>query len=673
MVVLPKGQTMPATEDDPVRISVGFEESFSTGTLTLDAVEFFNDAQNELRYREIGNWDGDFPSNVKVKLVAAHDTADENAIATADAVALGGSTLDPDTLAAPLRVVVQRPDDTEVAVTPDIHDQVVSAVREGGYEYTIASISPNSGTLGTEATIAVEVQNTSRFTLEEKDKKIVDPEPFTELGAFTAGPLDPGGTERVEVGWTVGKPPNYDGGEFAIDATVVDTDASATFTVTGFGDFDGGEDNEAPNAAFTFEGQGLVDESKIFPGEVVRFESDSFDPDGAIVRHEWDFGDGTTSTVADTEHQFDSTGNFDVTLTVTDDEGKDDTATKTVEVVERGSGGGNQAPVPAIDFDPSSPSAGDTVSFDGSGSRDPDGRVDSFEWQFEDGTTATGPTASKQYPTAGTYTVTLTVTDDGGATGQTTGTVTVGSGDGGGGTENTPPVAQFSIAASGPNPGDEIQFDAAGSEDPDGSIVSYAWDFGDGTSDSGERTSHAYESAGEFTVTLTVTDDAGATDDMSKTVTVDRTQNSAPDPEFTVSPQNQLINVGQEVTLDAAGASDPDGTIASYEWSISPGGISKTGETVSHTFSSPGTYTVALTVTDDQDKSSTGERALNVFESDDGGGNGGNGDNGGNGGNGGGGGGGGGDGGDTPVTERQALLLIGGGSALGAAAVRLFE
>ena len=86
-----------------------------------------------------------------------------------------------------------------------------------------------------------------------------------------------------------------------------------------------------------------------------------------------------------------------------------------------GGGGANQPPVAAF----TSSSAGLTASFDGSGSSDPDGAVTGYSWSFGDGTTGTGVTPSHPYGAAGTYSVQLTVTDNQGATGTTTRTVTV--------------------------------------------------------------------------------------------------------------------------------------------------------------------------------------------------------------------------------------------------------
>ncbi|MFZ7138537.1 MAG: PKD domain-containing protein [archaeon] len=85
--------------------------------------------------------------------------------------------------------------------------------------------------------------------------------------------------------------------------------------------------------------------------------------------------------------------------------------------------------------------------------------------------------------------------------------------------ENVAPTASFTYSPASPQVNDTITFDASGSNDSDGEIVSYSWDFGDGTTSTAESPTHSYDKEGSYTVTLTVTDDGGLTDDTSKTIT----------------------------------------------------------------------------------------------------------------------------------------------------------
>ncbi|CAM3363072.1 PKD domain-containing protein [Nocardioides dubius] len=136
-------------------------------------------------------------------------------------------------------------------------------------------------------------------------------------------------------------------------------------------------------------------------------------------------------------------------------------------------------------------------SFDAGASDDVDGDVVDYAWDFGDGTTGSGATPSHTYPALGARTVTLTVTDDDGASTVRTRTIA----------PNQAPTASFTVSCSGLVCG----FDAGASTDPDGGGVSYAWDFGDTATGSGATPSHTYPNGGARTVTLTVTDAVGAT------------------------------------------------------------------------------------------------------------------------------------------------------------------
>jgi len=149
------------------------------------------------------------------------------------------------------------------------------------------------------------------------------------------------------------------------------------------------------------------------------------------------------------------------------------------------------------------------VDVDASASSDSDGSVASYAWSFSDGGSASGRTASHTFAAPGTYGVTLTVTDDSGATATTTKNVTVT-------VANRAPTASFTASTADLS----VSLDAGASSDPDGTVVSYAWSFSDGGSASGRTASHTFAAAGTYGVTLTVTDDGGATASATKQVTV---------------------------------------------------------------------------------------------------------------------------------------------------------
>lgn len=235
-----------------------------------------------------------------------------------------------------------------------------------------------------------------------------------------------------------------------------------------------------------------------------------------IVSYRWAFGDGTaeTGSTATTSHSYAHAGQYTVTLTVTEklcEAGSHAhcftaSTTHTATIIDR-------APVAA--FTPStSVATGANANFDASASSDPDGTIAKYHWDFGDGETldTTTAAAAHVYSTPGSKTVTLTVTDDSGSTDEATHTLTI---------TDRPPTASFTapgtVAAGQP-----ADFDASASSDPDGTIVAYHWDFGDGQSQdsSSPTTTHRYDSAGTETVTLTVTDDSGSTTTTQHTVTV---------------------------------------------------------------------------------------------------------------------------------------------------------
>jgi PKD repeat protein len=165
---------------------------------------------------------------------------------------------------------------------------------------------------------------------------------------------------------------------------------------------------------------------------------------------------------------------------------------------------------------PYSGQAGSPISFSSAGSNDPGGSITAYLWSFGDNTTSTQANPTKTYTAAGSYSVTLTVTDNGGLTRTATTTATVTAAPGGG---NQAPLAR----ANGPytaTVGQAITLSSAGSTDPDGSIVLYQWSLGDGRNVSGASPSVSYTTAGTYNVTLTATDNAGATGTSNTTVVV---------------------------------------------------------------------------------------------------------------------------------------------------------
>ena len=231
------------------------------------------------------------------------------------------------------------------------------------------------------------------------------------------------------------------------------------------------------------------------------------------------------------------------------------------------------------------------VSFDGSTSIDPDGRIRKLEWEFGDGESASGETCTHQYSVAGEYYVRLRVKDNRWKTTETGKVVRV---------LNPPPLARIQASAvTGPSPL-SVNFDGSGSTDASGEITRYEWDFGDGETAEGEFVTHTYEGANgsRFEVRLTVIDDGGASSSSSVTIGLESSTgaNQPPIADFTAAP---LYGVAPLVVSCNAGDSfDIDGTIVDYEWSFGDGTIG-TGAIVEHTYFAPGSHELRLIIRDD--------------------------------------------------------------------------
>jgi len=280
--------------------------------------------------------------------------------------------------------------------------------------------------------------------------------------------------------------------------------------------------------------------------------------------------DGATLT-----REFDELGSYEVTLRVEDAHGADE-ATTAIRVE-------NLEPTASLDL-PDEVLSQTNATLDGTNSTDPDGNVSGWTWTVE-GSTLEGSTASYSFAEPGTYEVRLEVTDDAGANASATGTIEV---------TNREPVADAGDDKLG-NVDSVFAFDGTGSSDPDGETASYEWRFGDGATASGAEVNHSYDGVGNYTAELTVTDEAGASSTDTVEVTVD--EENAP-PVASLGPDREVDRT-QPVAFDASDSHDPDGEIASYEWTFGDG-ANATGTTVEHTYEELGEYTAELTVTDEQ-------------------------------------------------------------------------
>ena len=356
----------------------------------------------------------------------------------------------------------------------------------------------------------------------------------------------------------------------------------------------------------------------------------SWDPNplDSIVVYAWDLdNDGVFETTTGTctlEHTWTAEGTYSIALMVQDNSGgqvwSKEPSRTIVEII------GNHNPV-ADANGPYEAWTNQTISLDGCGSYDPDepkgDRIVSYEWDLDnDGwyDDAFGCNPEFHSDTAGTYTVRLKVTDTPGATDTDWTTVTVAV------SANTPPVAN----ANGPyvgNEGSPIAFNGSASYDPNDSIVSWEWDLdGDGAYDdaSGQIVTKIWGDDYSGNIGLRVTDSFGATDTDSTSVTV---RNVAPSPSIDsiVQPNPYFILPGQMLRFNGS-FTDPgwlDTHTARWDFgdgTIVPGNTTEENEppdatgttTAVHAYLAPGTYTVTLTVTDDNGGVGTASTAIPV-------------------------------------------------------------
>jgi PKD repeat protein len=173
-------------------------------------------------------------------------------------------------------------------------------------------------------------------------------------------------------------------------------------------------------------------------------------------------------------------------------------------------------PTATIVTSPASPIIGQAINFNGSTSIAAPGRViRSWNWDFGDGASGSGPQVSHAYANSGSYTVVLTVTDDAGRVGTATVTISVGTGN---------PTADFTFNPSAPRSGQQVTFDASASQAASGrTIVSYSWSFGNGNSGTGPTVTTTFTTGvtpTTYNVLLTVTDSAGKTSSITKPITI---------------------------------------------------------------------------------------------------------------------------------------------------------
>lgn len=319
-------------------------------------------------------------------------------------------------------------------------------------------------------------------------------------------------------------------------------------------------------------------------GKVLAFDASSSIGNG--LSYAWSFGDGATATGKTASHKYVSKGSYTVTLTVVDNNSKQDYSSITLTIAPDGT----TAPAIKAAFSVSgTQQVGNTVSFDGGSST---GTGLSYAWDFGDGTSGSGETATHKYTAAASYTVKLTVTDKNGIKDSVTHAVTIAA----------LPTAGFQVQGT-QEVGQALTFDASSAT---GSGLTYRWDFGDGQTATGNIASHSYTAAGDYTVRLTVTDSLGSKGSTSKTLTI---ATAAPKARFSTPDTGKA---GQPHSFDAS-SSTGDGL--TYFWDFGDGDAGSRAN-IAHVYDSAGQYTVKLTVTDDAGRTASSSKPLTIAKAD---------------------------------------------------------
>jgi len=274
-------------------------------------------------------------------------------------------------------------------------------------------------------------------------------------------------------------------------------------------------------------------------------------------------------------HAYSSVGNYTVTLTVIDNDGLKTTTSSIVRVIE--------TPTASFTYIPAFPQIGETVTFNASSSAPNGGIITSYYWDFGDNNTGTGTTIAHAYSSTGNYTVILNVTDSEGLWDTETHILPI----------RAIPFAYFTYWPTLPLINEPATFNASLSTPNGGLITSYAWDFGDGTTDTGQVTTHFFAATGNYTITLTVTDSESLIDIETQIIRI----GAEPSASFSYLPQMPWLSSG--VTFNASPSYDSDGTIITYRWDFGDGNTTDASSPIiSHLYQAPGSFTINLTIFD---------------------------------------------------------------------------
>ncbi|HEC75908.1 MAG TPA: PKD domain-containing protein [Thermoplasmatales archaeon] len=261
--------------------------------------------------------------------------------------------------------------------------------------------------------------------------------------------------------------------------------------------------NEAPVASFYFY------PTEPFSFDEIIFVDSSYDENGKsdIVSWHWDFGDGNTSDERNPKHTYEKAGLYNVTLIIEDESGENSSFKMEINVR-------NLPPFANFSWNPENISSYTVVTFDASLSYDLDGYITNYTWDFGDGSVGYGEKITYKYKKSGIYIVRMTVLDNAGNESYVEKEIFV---------NNRKPTANFIFIPDYPKTGEKINFTDL-SNDLDGEIKEWKWDFGDGSISYERNPVHEYKESGEYVVKLVVKDDEGAKGNYTAIIKVKKSE-----------------------------------------------------------------------------------------------------------------------------------------------------
>jgi PGF-CTERM protein len=275
----------------------------------------------------------------------------------------------------------------------DADDAIVTVENVPEFEVDVQSTNEPVAA-GQTLQVDVEIDNNDR----NSDTQDVELEIDGTVRDTESVALDGGESSTVQLDW---KTETGDSGQYRANVSS-ETDSDSVGVLV----------NEPPSAAFT------RDPARPNVNEAVTFEADASDPDGTVESYEWTVDGETISGAREFTYTFSASGDHDVTLTVTDDDGGSTTASRTIAV---------NAP-PSVEIDPADTRAGEEVTVEADAT-DPDGSIARYEWRVDGEAASTADTLNYTFSDPGAHQITVEVEDDYGATAVTTATINV-EGDG---------------------------------------------------------------------------------------------------------------------------------------------------------------------------------------------------------------------------------------------------